>query len=224
MIKQLGIVCLLVFGGAGTALASDPVLRTNEHLFPNNHLVSTSGMCEAVMQGDGNFVVYFSGSDPVWGSGTERGVGGWAAMQGDGNFVIYNWADRPVFATNTAGNPGAALSLDNNCELFVAVGGRILWRSGERESNSLATEPVPPSVTTLVTGNTDRLGGDYKDVIPTQARFSWCGFFCSTDSLCRAYTFVPAGVKDNKPHCFLKNTVPPATARTGMVSGRVLIQ
>ncbi|GGV03397.1 hypothetical protein GCM10010245_08540 [Streptomyces spectabilis] len=45
----------------------------------------------AVMQGDGNFVVYDDDGRPVWNSGThacrDRYV--WARMQQDGNFVLY---------------------------------------------------------------------------------------------------------------------------------------
>ncbi|WP_435271365.1 hypothetical protein [Streptomyces sp. 1222.5] len=43
----------------------------------------------AVMQTDGNFVVYDAGSQPLWSTHTAGNSGAWANMQDDGNFVIY---------------------------------------------------------------------------------------------------------------------------------------
>ncbi|MFD7449026.1 hypothetical protein [Kitasatospora sp. NPDC059827] len=62
---------------------------------------------EAVMQDDGNFVVYDGNGNAAWSSGTS-GCGGyyvWGRMQTDGNFVLYkghaagdnNW--KPVWST-----------------------------------------------------------------------------------------------------------------------------
>ena len=44
----------------------------------------------AVMQGDGNFVVYNSGGGPVWWSGTDGNPGAYLAIQDDGNLVVYS--------------------------------------------------------------------------------------------------------------------------------------
>ena len=43
---------------------------------------------KAVMQGDGNFVLYGYGGKPVWGSGTERTRATGAFVTDDGRFVI----------------------------------------------------------------------------------------------------------------------------------------
>ncbi|WP_435271362.1 hypothetical protein [Streptomyces sp. 1222.5] len=43
----------------------------------------------AVMQTDGNFVVYDATSHPLWSTHTAGNSGAWANMQDDGNFVIY---------------------------------------------------------------------------------------------------------------------------------------
>jgi hypothetical protein len=58
---------------------------------------------EAVMQYDGNFVIYaFSG--PIWASGTQSQPGSYLALQDDGNLVIYR-PNVPVWATNTVNAP-----------------------------------------------------------------------------------------------------------------------
>ncbi len=52
----------------------------------------------AIMQGDGNFVVY-APTGPVWATGTYSG--GRLALQNDGNLVVYNSSGRAVWASNT---------------------------------------------------------------------------------------------------------------------------
>ena len=54
----------------------------------------------AVMQSDGNFVVYNPNWQPVWASGT--GVwGSYLIVQDDGNLVVYTSGGSPVWASNT---------------------------------------------------------------------------------------------------------------------------
>lgn len=56
----------------------------------------------AVMQGDGNFVLYQYSGRPVWASGTHGRDGSRIVMQDDGNLVIYTPVmNRPVWASNT---------------------------------------------------------------------------------------------------------------------------
>lgn len=54
----------------------------------------------AIMQGDGNFVVYDRRGRPVWDSGTFH-AGSRLLVQNDGNVVIYNASGNAVWATNT---------------------------------------------------------------------------------------------------------------------------
>ena len=56
--------------------------------------------CTAIMQGDGNLVVYTQDNVPVWASGTQGNPGAEVVMQDDGNLVIYN-AGRALWASNT---------------------------------------------------------------------------------------------------------------------------
>jgi hypothetical protein len=60
---------------------------------------------KAVMQYDGNFVLYGYDGVPVWASNTERNPGAWLIVQEDCNVVIYDTnspgSPRPIWATNT---------------------------------------------------------------------------------------------------------------------------
>jgi hypothetical protein len=44
----------------------------------------------AIMQGDGNFVIYDSSNNPLWSSGTAGNNGAYLLVQNDGNTVIYS--------------------------------------------------------------------------------------------------------------------------------------
>jgi hypothetical protein len=57
----------------------------------------------AVMQGDGNLVVYSAAKWPLWNSSTAPSPGALLNMQDDGNAVIYSTAHEALFSTNTAG-------------------------------------------------------------------------------------------------------------------------
>lgn len=57
--------------------------------------------CSAVMQNDGNFVVYTTNRLPVWASWTQGNPGAWLHMQDDGNAVIYT--KRALWASGTSG-------------------------------------------------------------------------------------------------------------------------
>jgi hypothetical protein len=62
-----------------------------------------SGADEAIMQGDGNFVVYTSAGSPVWASGTAGDTGAYLDVQNDGNVVIYGASGSALWSTGTAG-------------------------------------------------------------------------------------------------------------------------
>lgn len=53
----------------------------------------------AVMQTDGNFVVYHEGEQAAWDSKTHGNPGSWLVLQDDGNLVVYK--PQPVWASGT---------------------------------------------------------------------------------------------------------------------------
>ncbi|MFL6075886.1 MAG: hypothetical protein ACJ73S_21045 [Mycobacteriales bacterium] len=55
----------------------------------------------AIMQGDGNFVLYDAASAAVWASGTSGQPGADLVLQDDGTLVVYSPAGVPLWASNT---------------------------------------------------------------------------------------------------------------------------
>lgn len=55
----------------------------------------------AVMQADGNFVLYDAQNGALWTSDTFGFEGAYARVQNDGNFVVYEAAGLPIWATDT---------------------------------------------------------------------------------------------------------------------------
>ncbi len=82
-------------------------LEMKQSLSIGDYLISDNGCFRAIMQDDGNFVIYQvadTGEDCIWASGVWPGSENGpytAAMQDDGNFVIYQKNGHPIWATNT---------------------------------------------------------------------------------------------------------------------------
>jgi hypothetical protein len=88
--------------------ASAEFLRSGQSLSVGQHLESHDGRYVAIMQGDGNFVVYRNADGvAIWNSGTGGTGATFAVMQGDGNFVIYTADGRAVWSTGTSWQAGS---------------------------------------------------------------------------------------------------------------------
>ncbi|MCU1477303.1 MAG: Curculin domain protein (mannose-binding) lectin [Subtercola sp.] len=135
---------LVIYGG-GSALwnsfaASRPAapavkdtLNSGEQLSSGAQLAS--GPNVAVMQGDGNFVVYAAGLAP-WSSRTNNGNR--LVMQTDGNAVVYTSGGNAVWNSGTAGHSGARLVMQSDGNLVIYGSGGALWNS------FAANRPVTP--------------------------------------------------------------------------------
>ncbi len=109
-------------------------LGTGAYLVLDDYLVSDNNQCFAIMQSDGNFVLYH-GSGPAnqgpayWASNTVLGPGQYfATMQSDGNFVLYHGSDpahqgAAYWVTNTAAGPGQYFAVIQNDANFVLYQG-----------------------------------------------------------------------------------------------------
>jgi L,D-peptidoglycan transpeptidase YkuD (ErfK/YbiS/YcfS/YnhG family) len=120
------------------ALAADgQVLSSGQQLALGQQLVSPNGSYVFLMQGDGNAVVYRSGS-ALWATGT--GVAGTVlVMQGDGNLVAYAPGARPVWDTHTGTNPGARVVMQDDGNLVVyRPDGTAVWASKSSASPATA--------------------------------------------------------------------------------------
>ena len=105
-------------------------LTPDQTLAAGSELTSPNGQHRAVMQGDGNFVVYRAHGVPKWATGTDgRAIGG-IIMQGDGNLVLYTADGQAVWASDSHGYDNAYLSLDDAGTLrVVSQHGVTLWWS-----------------------------------------------------------------------------------------------
>ena len=128
--------------GPGTA-----VLSAGQQLLPGQEL--DDGPYRAVMQTDGNFVVY-NASTPMWSTHTSGHMnqGFHLVMQGDGNLVMYSGSGAVKWATYRFGS-SPVLVLWNNGNLIVFGASAPLWASG-------VTGPVytPPTSSPTSTSST----------------------------------------------------------------------
>lgn len=92
-------------------------------------LRSMNGTYQALMQGDGNFVVYGAGR-ALWATGTQTPAAA-LALQSDGNLVLYDTSGRARWASGTSGSGGAdVLAMQDDGNLVLYSAGRAVWASG----------------------------------------------------------------------------------------------
>jgi hypothetical protein len=104
------------------------VLPSGGVLYKNQSVSSANGKYYAIMQGDGNFVMYRN--DGVVRFATYK-LGNHMAMQTDGNLVEYTAAYQPLWYTGTSGNQGAYMSVQDDGNLVVySSGSAPLWNIG----------------------------------------------------------------------------------------------
>jgi hypothetical protein len=125
-------------GRLGTILSTSeelPVTRLTpgEYLSVGQSLISSNGLYELILQGDGNAVLYATSS--MWSSRESFGHSGAVAkifMQPDGNFVGYDSNMLWQFQTRTSENAGAFVQLqdDGNAVVYNAAASKALWASG----------------------------------------------------------------------------------------------
>lgn len=114
---------------ASPAMAST-TLSAGQTLTAGLSLLSPNGAYRAVMQGDGNLVVYGSNGGVRWASATSGRGATWLAMQSDGNLVLYTATGQAVWATRTVGTPSPQLVMQNDGNLVMYDGtGRAVWSS-----------------------------------------------------------------------------------------------
>jgi hypothetical protein len=134
-VQQLGPGEKNIAGVGAARIAS--VLPSGQQLSRNQALTSQNGQYHAILQNDGNFVVYAAtptsvvGWVPIWWTNT---IGGFAAvrasMQADGNFVLYTAQGVPVWNTDTQGNGRCFLIMQNDGNLVLYNASNVaLWSS-----------------------------------------------------------------------------------------------
>jgi hypothetical protein len=92
--------------------------------------------------------------------------------------------------------------------------------SGAKGTPKIATPtPAPGGDVFSIEPGTDRLGADYKGFALDKPSVSVCQQACAQDPVCRAFSYVKAGVKGPRPMCFLKSSIAPATPNSCCTSG-----
>ncbi len=105
-------------------------IQAGQVLNPNEYLRSGNQLRFAVMQDDGNLVLYEPGYMPYWASNTGGNSGAFLAVQGDGNIVIYTSAYRPIWASHTYGKGTQRLVMQGDGNLVAYTPGELaVWAS-----------------------------------------------------------------------------------------------
>ena len=128
---MLSLVITLTVAPRAWAADGDDTLAAGEVLAVGHSLVSTNGAFRAVVQGDGNFVVYGQ-QGPRWSTGTSGGAAQ-LAMQRDGNVVLYAGGGARWW-TGTSGADGR-LVMQGDGNLVLYFGNAAAW--------SIATGIIP---------------------------------------------------------------------------------
>jgi hypothetical protein len=110
--KCLGLFVIICLASVVLNLTTKSRAFEKDTLAQDQRLYSPNNKYFAVMQSDGNFVLYSNGQNngrgsdhPTWASGTNgRGNGPFkVVMQTDGNLVLYDSRGQPTWASNTNG-------------------------------------------------------------------------------------------------------------------------
>lgn len=119
---------------------------------PNSALTKTgfgtNCTFDAIMQGDGNFVIY-RGTTPLWWTGTQGNPGAFLAMQTDGNLVVYRKDWYPLWWSNTQGRSGVKLELVGSGQLKIPTDqSNVVWIGGSPVPGCFNQDqpicPIPP--------------------------------------------------------------------------------
>ncbi len=94
-------------------------LETYERLKKGQYLRSADKKYVAVLQNDGNFVVYGPGYNVLWSSKTSSTMEESLIMQDDGNLVLYDQSGDPLWDSNTFDNGFSYVILQNDNNLVI---------------------------------------------------------------------------------------------------------
>lgn len=181
------------YAGGGNASAEDNWVVTGSYVgedVPQIWQSKTGGNpgARAVLQGDGNFVIYSASNAVLWASNTAGNPGATLAVQNDGNVVLYDngralWATKTVSITD---GHGSATVNFRTCPGVVGddCGNPQALRSGTGVT-MLCWESVPPVgwstpppsnkwFYALIDGSQDELGYLNASVVDSQIKTPPC--------------------------------------------------
>lgn len=161
-------------------------LQGGQTLTAGQRITSNNGN-QAVMQGDGNFVVYSAGR-ALWNSGTSI-PGSRMSMQTDGNAVVYSPSGAPLWNSGTPGNTGSRMVMQDDGNLVIyRTNGSPAWNSIAASAPPPAPTPPPTAPTPPPTAPTRPADADCGDFATWQAAnafyrywYTWYGDFSDLD-------------------------------------------
>jgi hypothetical protein len=159
-------------------LADADTLTAAQILSTGQSLYARDGSYQAVMQPDGNFVVYGVGHVAEWSTQTGgTGTGNYLKMQADGNLVVYTAANVAVWNSHTNGTGTSnhvVMQTDKNLVVYSGTTARWSWVTGVLAVNEPGPTPADPaSVTWARTHDGETYGTSAEQ--PAEAH-QWSGF------------------------------------------------
>lgn len=126
--RFIAVACVSASALIYVSCAAARILQPGERLVAGEIMYSDEGHYLALLQQDGNFVVYRNQSPlrAIWSTNT-TGLGAvMADMQGDGNFVLYDRSRRPIWNTGNNG-PGRVFTINELGQAVVIAPGQVHW-------------------------------------------------------------------------------------------------
>ena len=106
------------------------ILRPSDFLSPDQRLSSNNQKFNAILQNDGNFVIYHSSQRALWSTSTCGLSSSTLILQDDGNLVLYDRNNIPIWASNTFGSSNNVILQDDGNLVLYSKNNEPLWDSG----------------------------------------------------------------------------------------------
>jgi hypothetical protein len=124
--------------GNATFLGGDTIV-SGEFIYPNQYILSEDGRYAAILQNDGNFVVYGPNYNWVWqlysaGQSITR-----LTLQQDGNLVLFNSSSQAYWHSHTWWAGPSSLTIQNDGNLVLSNANGVTWSSGYHNSTGAGT-------------------------------------------------------------------------------------
>jgi L,D-peptidoglycan transpeptidase YkuD (ErfK/YbiS/YcfS/YnhG family) len=150
---------------ADPAAAPPPsTMGSGSSLYTGDSLVSPNGSYQAVVQADGNVVIY-GPSGAIWSTGTWGTSGRQLALQTDGNLVVYG-SSGALWSTGTWGTAGDELAMQNDGNLVLYSPQGPLWSSAYGMHDAVGAGSSLPRSYPLLSPN-----GSYRAILQTDGNF-----------------------------------------------------
>jgi hypothetical protein len=135
----------ITFGGSVFTFPYGDTLLPGQRLNIGQGLISIDNSYIAIMQPDGNFVVYDAcntnvTSSALWATGTNGKGGNFLNYQTDGNLVVYTSSNSAVWASNTNGKNSTRIIQQIDGNFVIYNGNTPVWSINKSSSRQCINE------------------------------------------------------------------------------------